>query len=246
MEQFAKKKKYFLDAAGTTNLPRFKVRDLITCESNVLLLLQVVSEFWPMTRDTFPSNRKTCLSFGVFPFWLAHIILFPYVLFVLCVHYRICFCWEPLLSRTSCRRLVSIFPFSVIFCWFPSRFILLVGEMFGEDTCGSKGGKTRSSQITSSVIGWKTNVAAMIGWLEAFCKRLLISPPFLLACELLPVNDKRPCSHATWSCLFNLSQGVPESIAALADADIKIWVLTGDKQETAINIGNAILTLEYW
>ena len=32
-------------------------------------------------------------------------------------------------------------------------------------------------------------------------------------------------------------QGVPESIAALADADIKIWVLTGDKQETAINIG---------
>ena len=32
-------------------------------------------------------------------------------------------------------------------------------------------------------------------------------------------------------------QGVPESIAALAKADIKIWVLTGDKQETAINIG---------
>ena len=23
-----------------------------------------------------------------------------------CLHYRICFCWEPLLSRTSCRRLV--------------------------------------------------------------------------------------------------------------------------------------------
>ena len=32
-------------------------------------------------------------------------------------------------------------------------------------------------------------------------------------------------------------QGVPESIANLAKADIKIWVLTGDKQETAINIG---------
>ena len=30
---------------------------------------------------------------------------------------------------------------------------------------------------------------------------------------------------------------MPESIAALADANIKIWVLTGDKQETAINIG---------
>ncbi|XP_074651102.1 putative phospholipid-transporting ATPase IA isoform X3 [Tubulanus polymorphus] len=34
-----------------------------------------------------------------------------------------------------------------------------------------------------------------------------------------------------------LQDGVPESIANLAKADIKIWVLTGDKQETAINIG---------
>lgn len=34
-----------------------------------------------------------------------------------------------------------------------------------------------------------------------------------------------------------LQEGVPESIANLAKADIKIWVLTGDKQETAINIG---------
>jgi phospholipid-transporting ATPase len=30
---------------------------------------------------------------------------------------------------------------------------------------------------------------------------------------------------------------VPETIHALARAGIKIWVLTGDKQETAINIG---------
>ncbi|XP_047127134.1 phospholipid-transporting ATPase IB isoform X1 [Hydra vulgaris] len=34
-----------------------------------------------------------------------------------------------------------------------------------------------------------------------------------------------------------LQDGVPESIAALSSANIKIWVLTGDKQETAINIG---------
>ena len=34
-----------------------------------------------------------------------------------------------------------------------------------------------------------------------------------------------------------LQDGVPESIADLAAANIKIWVLTGDKQETAINIG---------
>ncbi|XP_028399052.1 phospholipid-transporting ATPase ID-like [Dendronephthya gigantea] len=34
-----------------------------------------------------------------------------------------------------------------------------------------------------------------------------------------------------------LQDGVPAAIANLAKADIKIWVLTGDKQETAINIG---------
>jgi phospholipid-translocating ATPase len=34
-----------------------------------------------------------------------------------------------------------------------------------------------------------------------------------------------------------LQDGVPECITALATAGIKIWVLTGDKIETAINIG---------
>uniref|UniRef100_A0A8B9KFP6 Phospholipid-transporting ATPase n=1 Tax=Astyanax mexicanus TaxID=7994 RepID=A0A8B9KFP6_ASTMX len=34
-----------------------------------------------------------------------------------------------------------------------------------------------------------------------------------------------------------LQSGVPETISTLMRADIKIWVLTGDKQETAINIG---------
>ncbi|KAI9007425.1 hypothetical protein CLU79DRAFT_840581 [Phycomyces nitens] len=36
-----------------------------------------------------------------------------------------------------------------------------------------------------------------------------------------------------------LQEGVPETIAVLAKAGIKIWVLTGDKIETAINIGFA-------
>ncbi|CAH1113541.1 unnamed protein product [Psylliodes chrysocephalus] len=34
-----------------------------------------------------------------------------------------------------------------------------------------------------------------------------------------------------------LQEGVPEAIASLLQADISLWVLTGDKQETAINIG---------
>lgn len=34
-----------------------------------------------------------------------------------------------------------------------------------------------------------------------------------------------------------LQEGVAESIKALEMAEIKVWVLTGDKQETAVNIG---------
>src|SRR5690606_36646429 len=34
-----------------------------------------------------------------------------------------------------------------------------------------------------------------------------------------------------------LQDQVPETIEYLLKADIKIWLLTGDKQETAINIG---------
>ncbi|KAF9623686.1 hypothetical protein IFM89_003831 [Coptis chinensis] len=36
-----------------------------------------------------------------------------------------------------------------------------------------------------------------------------------------------------------LQKGVPECINKLAEAGIKIWVLTGDKLETAVNIGYA-------
>ncbi|CAM8952983.1 unnamed protein product [Rhodiola kirilowii] len=36
-----------------------------------------------------------------------------------------------------------------------------------------------------------------------------------------------------------LQDGVPECIDKLAQAGIKLWVLTGDKMETAINIGYA-------
>jgi len=36
-----------------------------------------------------------------------------------------------------------------------------------------------------------------------------------------------------------LQEEVPETIEALQEAGIKVWVLTGDKQETAINIAFA-------
>ncbi|MEQ2188685.1 hypothetical protein GOODEAATRI_017528 [Goodea atripinnis] len=36
-----------------------------------------------------------------------------------------------------------------------------------------------------------------------------------------------------------LQEDVPETIEALQEAGVKVWILTGDKQETAINIANA-------
>ena len=36
-----------------------------------------------------------------------------------------------------------------------------------------------------------------------------------------------------------LQENVPQTIKFLKDAGIKVWVLTGDKVETAINIGFA-------
>lgn len=39
--------------------------------------------------------------------------------------------------------------------------------------------------------------------------------------------------------LFSAVSQVPETIAALLKAGIHVWVLTGDKQETAINIGHS-------
>ncbi|XP_071599744.1 phospholipid-transporting ATPase IA isoform X5 [Heliangelus exortis] len=41
-----------------------------------------------------------------------------------------------------------------------------------------------------------------------------------------------------------LQDNVPETIETLMKADIKIWILTGDKQETAINIGHSCKLLK--
>lgn len=42
-----------------------------------------------------------------------------------------------------------------------------------------------------------------------------------------------------------LQEGVPETIATLLKAGINMWVLTGDKQETAINIGYSCRLLSH-
>ena len=55
---------------------------------------------------------------------------------------------------------------------------------------------------------------------------------------MFELMDKKIITFTSITILPCVLQGVPETIANLAKADIKIWVLTGDKQETAINIGN--------
>ena len=44
------------------------------------------------------------------------------------------------------------------------------------------------------------------------------------------------CSLGATGIEDRLQDGVPETIESLRQAGIKVWVLTGDKQETALNI----------
>ena len=41
-----------------------------------------------------------------------------------------------------------------------------------------------------------------------------------------------------------LQESVPEAVEGLREAGIKLWVLTGDKEETAINIGYSSRLIE--
>lgn len=52
-----------------------------------------------------------------------------------------------------------------------------------------------------------------------------------------------PCEGAT-GIEDRLQESVPDTIVALREAGIKVWVLTGDKPETAVNIGYACRLLE--
>ena len=61
---------------------------------------------------------------------------------------------------------------------------------------------------------------------------LIVSLKFTSFSPFLPFL----CSGAT-GIEDRLQEGVPEAIDSLKEAGIRVWVLTGDKQETAINIG---------
>lgn len=52
------------------------------------------------------------------------------------------------------------------------------------------------------------------------------------------------CFIGTTAIEDKLQDGVPETIVKLRRAGIKVWVLTGDKRETAINIGLSCALLD--
>ena len=52
---------------------------------------------------------------------------------------------------------------------------------------------------------------------------IILSPALFLTVYISGIEDK-------------LQEGVPDAIYRLRQAGIVVWVLTGDKQETAINI----------
>lgn len=62
-------------------------------------------------------------------------------------------------------------------------------------------------------------------------------------CELCLALNLCPPAGAT-GIEDRLQESVPDTIVALREAGIQVWVLTGDKPETAVNIGYACRLLE--
>lgn len=62
-------------------------------------------------------------------------------------------------------------------------------------------------------------------------------------CQSCLTSDMSPPAGAT-GIEDRLQESVPDTIMALREAGIQVWVLTGDKLETAVNIGYACRLLE--
>ncbi|CAL0333621.1 unnamed protein product [Lupinus luteus] len=93
--------------------------------------------------------------------------------------------------------------------------------------------------LRTLVIGMRDlNASEFEQWRSAFeaASTALIGRASMLRKVALNVENNLFILGAT-AIEDKLQQGVPESIESLRTAGIKVWVLTGDKQETAISIG---------
>ena len=91
---------------------------------------------------------------------------------------------------------------------------------------------------------WIANNSSLWWWNTYNNKNYIYNIPIIFSYFVLLYIRVTPtrchnifCCSGASAIEDKLQDGVPETIANLAIAGIKIWVLTGDKQETAINIG---------
>ncbi len=93
---------------------------------------------------------------------------------------------------------------------------------------------------------WRVRYKAAKTNLEEIEKKKKLQPNLIEDCE--EEVEKDIVLIGSTALEDRLQDGVPEAIALLAKAGIKIWVLTGDKEETAINIAvacNLVLPKQY-
>jgi len=93
---------------------------------------------------------------------------------------------------------------------------------------------------------WRVRYKAAKSNLDEIEKKKKLQPNSIEDCE--EEVEKDIVLIGSTALEDRLQDGVPETIALLAKAGIKIWVLTGDKEETAINIAvacNLVLPSQY-
>ena len=64
--------------------------------------------------------------------------------------------------------------------------------------------------------------------------------------DMSPTDMHLPTDADALCTCPRTQEGVPEAISTLIDAGMRVWMITGDKQETAINIGiSAVRTFRH-
>ena len=96
--------------------------------------------------------------------------------------------------------------------------------------------------LRTLVVAQKTLTEAAYDIFNARLQKLKTSTGAFKELQLNNFYDEYECglTYAGSTAVEDkLQYGVPETIAMLIEAEIKLWVLTGDKQETAIEIGKS-------
>ncbi|KAH7433506.1 hypothetical protein KP509_07G072400 [Ceratopteris richardii] len=93
--------------------------------------------------------------------------------------------------------------------------------------------------LRTLVVGFRElNATELVDWQQLYAKaNASVSGRATLLHEAAQYIEKDLALLGVTGIEDKLQVGVPETISGLKDAGIKVWMLTGDKQETAISIG---------